>query len=176
MATSQNGWPVLSASDRRMRKWQIPGANRHLMLRDGSAGFLLVHNAVWFDEHIERLDLGTWDEWGWANRDVRGMHGVVSNHASGTASDLNATRHPRGVAIHKTFTEAQINAIHRRLKLYRGCLRWGGDYQHSEPDGMHFEIDAALNVVEASAKRLLGTPVGKRVLDANPCARQAILS
>lgn len=174
---SQNGWPVLKKGDSRLHKWQMPGHDdRHFLARNGSAGFLLVHNAVWFHDTIERLDLGVWDDWGWAFRDVTGMSTDISNHASGTALDLNATRHPWGVPIERTFTPAQISKIRRRLTLYRGCIRWGGDYQHSKPDGMHFEIDLPLAKVEARARSLINTPRGRSVLRANPGQRKVILS
>jgi hypothetical protein len=155
----------------------MPGHdNRHFVLRDGPAGFLLIHNATWYHDVIERLDLGTWDDWGWAFRDVTGMSsGVISNHASGTAVDLNATRHPRGVPLAHTFTASQISKIRRRLALYHGCIRWGGDYQHSPLDPMHFEINAGEGAVRARAVSLLNTPRGREVVAANPGARKAVL-
>src|SRR4051812_28143633 len=96
---SQNGYPVIetnrtTGSLPRLRKWIIPGTDRHVFLRDGSVGFVLVHLALWFHNTIERLDRGVWDEWGWAVRPVRGQTTGYSNHAAGAAEDLNATLHP----------------------------------------------------------------------------------
>ena len=113
---SQNGFPVLATNHTtgplpRLRKWVIPGANRHVYLRDGSVGFLLVHFALWFHETISRLDQGVWDEWGWAVRNVRGSSTVISNHASGTAVDLNATlclRSCKGVVEHAPGCGGQV--------------------------------------------------------------------
>lgn len=172
MATSQNGYPVLfenrtTGSLPRLRKFEIPGVNRHLFLRDGSAGFVLLHFALWFDESLERLDIGVWDDWGWAVRAVRGQTSGYSNHASGTAMDLNATKHPLGVATHQTFTNGQIAKIHNRLDLYDECLRWGGDYQN-RPDAMHVEIDKPIGAVQKVADRLVDSPRGKRILKSNP--------
>ena len=177
-ARSVNGWPVLTGTTDgqlpRLRRWVIPTpgapADRHLYLRDGSAGFLLAHLAVWFHERVERLDLGVWDEWGYANRPVRGSTSSISNHASGTAMDLNATRHPLGVPISRTFTTAQVRAIRHRLKLYHGRVDWGGEW--SRPDGMHFELapGTTLDGVERVARGLIDSPRGERVLDANPGA------
>jgi hypothetical protein len=180
MATSQNGYPVLDSDTGgkppRLRKWIIPGTNRHLMLRDGSTGFLLVHLAVWFDDKVEPLDHeATWDDWGHAVRQVRGSTSVYSNHASGTACDLNATQHPMGVATAKTFTVKQIADIRKRLKFYDGCIGWGGDYRN-RPDGMHFEIDKGMAAVEAKARSLADSKRGKAILDANPGARAVIFS
>ena len=184
MSTSVNGWPVLSSSTTgplpRLRRWVIPTpgepADRHLILRDGSAGFLLAHLALWFHEKVERLDVGVWDEWGYAYRPIRGG-GSYSNHASGTAMDLNATRHPLGVATSKTFTPTQVKLIRARLRFYGGRIDWGGDWT-SRPDAMHFELapGTTLAGVEKRARDLLDTGRGRRVLDANPGARAVITS
>jgi hypothetical protein len=175
MATSQNGFRVLDPGARPLRKFEVPGVNRTLNLRDGSAGFLLVHNAVYIDRFVERLDLGVWDDWGHAVRPVRGQSSGYSNHASGTACDLNATQHPRGVATKRTWTPHQVTLIHRRLKMYDGTLRWGGDYVRV-PDAMHWEVVGSLAACERVAKRLMRTNIGKEVLAANPGLRAVILS
>jgi hypothetical protein len=171
---SQNGFQVLetnrtTGATPRLRKWHVPGADRHLFLRDGSAGFLLIHFAAWYHDNVEKIDTGVWQEWGWAVRPVRGQTTGYSNHASGTAQDLRATRHPRGVPTRNTFTQAQIDRIHTRLRLYEGCIRWGGDYK-GVPDGMHFEIDRDITLVERKARELYDTPVGRKIIRANPGA------
>lgn len=173
MSRTFNGWPVLSSSTTgqlpRLRKWTVPTpgneATRHLFLRDGSAGFLLCHLALWFHESVERLDLGVWDDWGWADR-------PPSNHASGTAMDLNATRHPMHVPTARTFTPAQVRAIRHRLKLYRGLIDWGGDWRPENADAMHFELAPGTRLarVESCARQLVDSPRGERVLAANPGA------
>lgn len=178
MATSANGWLVLDGDTTgpppRLRNWVLPGVNRKLRARDGSAGFLLVHLALWFDEEVEPLDVGTYDDWGWASRPIRGST-FISNHASGTAIDLNATQHPMGVATSKTFSKAEIYAIHTRLKLYSGCIRWGGDYVN-RPDGMHFELNKGMASVEKKARDLSSSPRGKRILNKNSGAKALIFS
>jgi len=178
MATSSNGWLVLDGDTTgkppRLRNWVLPGVDRKLKARDGSAGFLLAHIALWFDEEIERLDVGTYDDRGWAARNVRGSS-FISNHASGTAIDLNATQHPMGVATSKTFSKAEIDEIHKRLKLYEGCIRWGGDYKN-RPDGMHFELNKGMAAVEKRARELSTTTRGKKILDKNPGAKDLIFS
>lgn len=181
MTTTQNGWPALSASSRLLTTWTIPapadepgaGVTR-LKMRVGSAGFLLAHLALWFSVRVESLVEPVLDDWGWAFRPVRG-YAILSNHASGTAVDLNATDHPMGVATRDTFTDAEIGLIRRRLDLYGGCIRWGGDYQ-SRPDGMHFELDRDLATCERRARALMDTPRGARILTANPAQRRIILS
>jgi hypothetical protein len=148
--------------------------DRALVLRDGSAGFLLCHYALWFHERLERLDVGPLDDWGWASRTIRGSS-VVSNHASGTAIDLNARKHPMGAPTRATFSRREVAEIHKRLRLYRGCLRWGGDYVR-RADAMHVEIDADMARVEARARVLCSTKRGVRILESNPGAHDVILS
>src|SRR5690606_4865988 len=144
------------------RRWIIPGTGRHLYARDGSAGFLLAFLALWFHERIEALDGGVWDEWGWAYRPIRGAAGGFSNHASGTAVDLNATLHPLGRR--GTFARARdYLRIRRRLALMGGVLRWGGDYA-GRADEMHFELARPLEVAERHARRLSRTRRGRRPL------------
>lgn len=172
MSTSQNGWPALVSTSRLLYTWNLPGGTR-LRLRNGSAGFLLCHLALWFDQKVEDLEEPVLDDWGYAYRPVRGYTSTLSNHASGTAMDLNATDHPLGVD--HTFTAAEVSAIHERLKLYRGAIRWGGDYS-GRKDLMHFEINATLPACEKVAKRLLTTPRGKRILELNPGQRAVIKS
>lgn len=178
MSTSQNGWPALASSSPALHTWVVPGASgtTRLRLRNGSAGFLLAHLALWFDQKVEDL-VGNYegglDDWAYAYRPVRGYSSALSNHSSGTAVDLNATDHPLGVT--DTFSPAEERLIRGRLELYAGCIRWGGDYQ-GRKDEMHFEIDQPLAACEAVARALLDTPRGLRVLASNPGQRKVVLS
>jgi hypothetical protein len=135
MAASQNGYAANDIS--RTQSWKIPGTSRAIRLRKGSPGALLVAWAAWFDKNVEDIDAGELDDWGYAERPIRGSTTTLSNHASGTAMDLNSTKHPLGVR--NTFTPAQTAKIRAELKNYEGCIRWGGDYT-GRPDEMHFEI------------------------------------
>lgn len=167
MAESQNGWPVLPYGDRRLHRWVIPARNGRveLTLRYGSAGFLLAHYLTWHSETIEDLTgAHPQDDWGHAVRDVRGSDDI-SNHASGTAADANATRHPLGVK--GTLSSAELAKIRLRMGLYAGTLRHGALYQ-GRVDAMHVEINAPLVRAERMAKILAKSPRGKRVLEANP--------
>ncbi|WP_418061723.1 M15 family metallopeptidase [Pimelobacter simplex] len=180
MTSSQNGYPALTSRTTgplpRLRLWKLPGVERHFLLRDGSVGFILIHLILWFHERIERLDLGTWDEWGWAARMVRGSVDVVSNHESGSAADVNATRHPLGVPTARTYTATQQRKIRRRLRIvFLGLIRWGGDYKN-RPDSMHFEVIGGLRACERLARVLMKTSRGRRILAANPGAEKVILS
>lgn len=178
MSKSQNGWPVLNATQ--TVKWIIPvkeGAPRHLILRPGIAGFVLVHFALWYHEVIEKINEGIWDDWGWAPRPIRGSS-VVSNHASGTAIDLNATEHPLGVVgtlrfwvTRKSKKFIAENRINKRLKkFYAGVIRGGYSYAKRKDD-MHFEIVDSYGAGKATtnlARKLQKTARGKRIMKANP--------
>lgn len=175
MSTSQNGWPALSSGSSLLHTWVIPGKHEDtlLKLRHGSAGFLLCHLALCFDTKVEVLDEPLLDDWGYAYRPVRGYSTTLSNHSSGTAEDLNATDHPIGVE--NTFSDAEVEQIHRFLARYDGCIRWGGDYRNRK-DEMHFELDRQLAACERVARRLMDSKRGQIILRANPGQRAVILS
>ncbi len=144
MATSQNGYPadnrVLVASQR------IPGTQVDVTVRRDAPGLLLLEVASAFDRLVEDIDnvRGGLDDWGYAERPIRGGS-QLSNHASGTAIDLNATRHPLGTAPRANYSQAQVDAIHRILAVCGGAVRWGGDYTGRQ-DGMHFEINDGVSI------------------------------
>ena len=174
MAVSQNGWPALDASSPLLTTWNIPtkeGVVR-LRLRNGSAGFLLCHFVLWWAETIEPVYGKVLDDWGWAYRPIRGQSTGLSNHASGTAADVNATRHPLGTLTLSRWQQVKIRA---RILIYGGALRWGGSYT-GRVDQMHVEINTSLSGAEKVAKRLMKSPRGKRILDANPLQAAVILS
>lgn len=149
MPNSQNGWP---ANDITLTKvWTIPGTTRTIRLEKGDAGYLLTDFLAWFHVSVEPIDLGIFDDWGYAERPIRGSTTTLSNHASGTGADVNATRHPLGVE--NTFLVWQREAIRKKLKDYDGCIRWGGDYT-GRKDDMHFEINRSHTVVALVAMRL----------------------
>lgn len=160
---SQNGWPVLSVGE--TWQWVIPTTGRSLRLHRGAAGFVLAHLALWYHESIEPLDGGVWDDWGWAFRMVRGSTDSISNHASGTAVDLNAVSHPLGVR--NTHTKNQQATIRARLAgRYGKAIRWGGDYLN-RADEMHFEVNSGTAGILAVAESLRDSPRGRRVALAN---------
>lgn len=167
MATSQNGYRALPDSSE-CAKWVLPlkgGSARHVILKQGHAGFVLACLVTWFDRRVEKVNSGQWDEWGWAYRTVRGQTTGLSNHASGTAVDINATQHPLGVR--NSFTSNKAALIRRKMRRWKNVIRWGGDYV-SRADEMHFEINAGTEQVRKLAKRLRRTRLGRQVIKANP--------
>lgn len=174
MATSQNGWEALTSDSPKLYTWDIPDTDRKLRLRNGSAGFLLIHLAMWFDAKVEDVEGGILDDWGYAYRPIRGYESGLSNHSSGTAMDLNATKHVLGAE--DTFSAEDELRIKRRVNdFFDGAIRWGGEYS-GRKDEMHFEIDVSLKAAEKVARRLMDSPRGKRILHHNKGQRAVILS
>lgn len=136
MLVSQNGYPANDPSLVSSRF--VPGTTRKLTVRNGPAGDLLLWVAAQFDKLVEDIEQGILDDWGYAERTVRDGTDL-SNHASGTAIDLNATSHPLATDPLANFPKSEINAIHGIIGRTQGCVRWGGDYT-GRKDGMHFEI------------------------------------
>jgi hypothetical protein len=112
----------------------IPGTTVKLTCNKDVAP-LLVGFAAEFHALIEPIDEGSLDDWGYCYREIRGSSTALSNHASGTAIDLNSTKHPLGKA--GTFQLGKVPMIRALAKKYG--LRWGGDYR-GRKDEMHFEI------------------------------------
>jgi hypothetical protein len=109
-------------------------------------GPLLAAFAAEFHKLIEPIDGGILDDWGYAFRMVRGSTDRLSCHSSGTAIDLNATKHALGK--YDTFPAEKVPMIRALAKKYG--LKWGGDFK-SRPDDMHFEV----NVSPTKAKELI---------------------
>jgi hypothetical protein len=133
---SFNGWTASKdPAEIGIKSYVVPGTKIKLRCADVVAP-LLVTFAAEFNEHVEPIDGGGLDDWGYCFRNVRGTTDKLSNHASGTAIDLNATKHPLGHA--GTFTVMQTVLIQALCKKYG--IKWGGDYK-GRKDEMHFEID-----------------------------------
>lgn len=145
MATSQNGY---SANDRSViGSYALPGGM--ISMRKGDVSVVLLWVAQQFNAKVERL---IWPgNWGYAERTIRGSSTTLSNHASGTAIDLNAPRHPLGRV--GTFNAVQRAAIHSILAYCEGVVRWGGDYT-GRKDEMHFEINAGSASVARIANKI----------------------
>lgn len=178
---SQNGLPVLEATSPLLYTWTVPINARHggpikLRLRNGSVGFILVWVILRIAETISLTKLAkVKDDWGYAERNIRGSSTVISNHNSGSAADVNATQHPLGKI--GTWSAKAAKAIHLLLlmPILSGVVRWGGEY-HGRKDEMHLEIIGTLSQCEKVARRLMKTPRGKRILATNPTQEAVILS
>jgi hypothetical protein len=136
MLTSYNGYPASKdPAVINIKSYPVRGTDRKLRCAE-SVGPLLAAFAAEFHELIEPIDEGTFDDWGYAFRMVRGSTDRLSCHSSGTAIDLNATRHALGKV--GTFPAEKVPMIRALAKKYG--LKWGGDFK-SRADEMHFEIE-----------------------------------
>lgn len=132
VAVSQNGW---KANDRSLVASYSVGGGK-IAIRKGDVATVLVYVAKRFHSEVEKLVYP--GNWGYAERPIRGGTSL-SNHASGTAIDLNAPRHPLGKS--GTFSKSQVTKIKKILADCGGVVRWGGNYS-GRKDEMHFEINA----------------------------------
>jgi hypothetical protein len=82
---------------------------------------------------------------------VRGTTDKLSNHASGSAIDLNASRHPLGQV--GTFEPGKVPML--RALAHKYGLTWGGDYRNRK-DEMHFEISVSPAKAVELIKKLEG--------------------
>lgn len=131
---SYNGWTASkNQAEIGIKSYAVDGSNIKIRCAYLAAP-LLVAFAEDFNRHIEPINGGTLDDWGYAFRDVRGVPGKLSNHSSGTAIDLNATKHPLTKA--GTFTADKVPLIQALTKKYG--LAWGGNWLRK--DEMHWEI------------------------------------
>jgi hypothetical protein len=149
MLTSYNGWPA-SENQAEIHVKPYPVKGTTLKIRCAKdAGELLAAFAAEFNTLIEPIDGGTFDDWAYAYRMVRGTTDKLSCHSSGTAIDLNATKHPLGKA--GTFPLAKVPMIQALTKKYG--LKSGGAYQ-GRKDEIHFEIAISREKAIALAKKL----------------------
>jgi hypothetical protein len=133
---SHNGWQASKNPDEiAIKSYTVPGTKTRLRCAEAVAPLLIAFTAE-FHELIEPIDEGPLDDWGYAFRQIRGSTDKLSNHASGTAIDLNAPKHALGLV--GTFPPEKVPMIRALAKKYG--LRWGGDYVNRK-DEMHFEID-----------------------------------
>lgn len=138
MTTSQNGWP---ASTNKTAIGIVDAVcpnsdvNFPQGVKSGDVKTVLMYVADQFNKTVEPLVAGHC--WGYDYKKIEGSL-TVSNHASGTAIDLNAPAHPMGRA--GTFNTAKVAAIRNIIRYCEGVVRWGGDYS-GRKDEMHFEIN-----------------------------------
>ena len=143
MLTSYNGWPASKdQAEIGIKSYPVPGTLIKLRCAEKVAP-LLVGFAAEFHNLIEPLDHGALDDWGYCFRDVRGVPGKLSNHSSGTALDLNASKRPLGKV--GTFEASKVPMLKALAKKYG--LTWGGEW--TRRDEMHVEV--SLDAVKVAA-------------------------
>lgn len=136
LGQSQNGWPAHPDSEVvKLVRMTIPlrsGASVTLPLRAETAP-ALVEMVRWWDANVEPVNPG--DTGSYNYRKIQG-YSYLSNHASGTAIDINGSRHRLGAR--GTVSPAQAAAITAKAKSLG--LKWGGTYKY-RADEMHFEVN-----------------------------------
>jgi hypothetical protein len=146
---SQNGYSACDSSV--IAKYTIPGSTITINLRKGDVSVVLLDFLSWYHKNIEPLHQN--DTGGYNCRDIEGSN-TLSNHASGTATDVRWNDHPRGKR-NAGYSTAEISKINAKLKEYAGVIRWGNNYSSaSTPDAMHFEINAGAAAVKKQADRI----------------------
>ena len=173
---SQNGWAARSPAH--YRTYIVPGTEglRPVRLRlDPDAAPLLLTWAQIYHREVEPLNhkphRGRYivDDWSYAARLIRGSSTTVSNHASGTAIDLNALQYPLGTSHMSGPKVERLREALARLELHQGdLLRWGGDY-HGRRDQMHIEVVCTREEARAWARRM------HRQVRAVPRARRTLV-
>lgn len=150
MPTSQNGF--YASPDLLVGQFKVPGTD--VDFPAGIAPFasdLLLWVAEQIHERVERLRDG-WC-WGFYYRGVTGATSTLSNHASGTAIDVNAPLHGYGVrGSWSSWQVAAIRAILAEANRDARVIAWGEDFPTC--DGMHFECRGTKEQVMAAGKRL----------------------
>lgn len=146
MQTSDNGWPGI-ADRADLVTSTVRGTRELRFLLAPGASWILTEFAARFNREVEPLDGAQLDDWSYAWRPVRGTTSLLSCHASGTAIDLNATRHPRGSR--GTYTAKDRAALLRLLDEFsdpatgKQVILWGGQFSSASiPDEMHFQVEA----------------------------------
>lgn len=150
-ATSQNGWPASTTLP--LSTLTVGAVTFPQGVRSGAPHTILGYVARRFNNEVETLRKG--ECWGYNFRTISGSTSY-SNHASGTAIDVNAPEHFLGAS--GTFSAAQVRAIRSILAACDGVVRWGGDYS-TRKDEMHFELNRGPSdpAVAALARKLGGS-------------------
>lgn len=145
MAVSHNGWKVSpDPSEIWVQKFRVPEIKPdiYLSIRKGVAPVLL-NVAADFHRDVDPLNNGRYDDGGYNYRIIAGTS-TWSNHASGTAIDLNWSKYPMGTRNMSLQQVARCRAIVKRYQV----IRWGGDWDGDGVDQMHFEIAPGVSKIK----------------------------
>lgn len=155
MVRSYNGWAASTSASaigvnttwEPIKSHRFPGG-----VKSGDVETVMTYLVRQLDARVEPIEMyAPGDEWGWAFRPNRNNPDTLSCHASATAIDYNATRHPNRVKY--TWTRAQTREIHKILDELGGVIKWLEGF-----DEMHFEVRGTPAQVRVVAQRLHSTP------------------
>ncbi len=155
MSTSQNGW---SAGPGMILRPLIVGGTAFVpgIRHDDEVHTVLGYVATQFHTRVEPLrNPGCW---GYAFRENRNDPNALSNHASGTALDINALRYPRGTDNMTADKKRQVRAMVTRINRAAGetLIIHGGVWSGAYRDQMHYELAPGTNAadVDRAVQRL----------------------
>lgn len=171
MSTSQNGWPVVPRS--KVDEGTYAGVRLPNGILAGDVAMIARWQLNRYASTVEPLVPGTC--WGWFVKEIEGSD-TISNHASGTAWDINADQHPMGRPPSANMTAQEIFACQAIVHAADGVLRWGGSYT-GRPDPMHWEIVGTPKQAAALAAKIkkASTPVALTPAE-NSAIAQAVWS
>ena len=156
--TSYNDWPVGTPASAIGVSWYtVPGTSPtvYLQVKSGDVATVMMYVASRFNSEVEHLI----DDYSGAYDYRKNVNNpsVWSNHASGTAMDLNYNQHPNGASVSSSFSTREVTAIRNILDDCNGVIFWGGDYRGTV-DAMHFEINVSPGdpALSALAARIRG--------------------
>ena len=128
---TENGWPMVNA-DKTVSVQVVPAAKKVPLLR-GDVATILNAWIIAYNRDVEPI---VSQVWGWSPyNDVWN-----SNHMSGTAIDINATKYPWGKRVMTTAVKNRVRAL---LAKFEGVVYWGADWNRA--DEMHFQIGVSPN-------------------------------
>lgn len=153
MAYSQNGRRVLESYGGPLVSTVIPGTDgvRYLGgILSGDINTIAMYVGYRWHTEIERLDgaPAVTGMWGYNYRPIRGQSDGFSNHASGSAWDTWAARHPLGT---RTLSQRQLDVLRGIAKALRNVVRFGAFYT-GRPDEMHAETVGTDDEIAAVAR------------------------
>lgn len=160
---SYNGWPASdSASAIGVNtKWKVAGADYPGGIKAGDVETVFSYLVDRLHSDVEPMmtdpDNGStgYGAWGYSYRDNVNNPGQLSCHASATAIDYNAPKHPNGTSTGPNggggWTGAQYSKIQQILAECSGVVRW-----LTSNDPMHFEISGSASAVASAAAKLPG--------------------
>ena len=151
MTTSHNGWPASkNPAEINVKKFKVPGMDRTILVRKEAAPLFLALMQD-YDNTVAEIEGGIFDDWSYAFRPIRGYENSttvrLSNHASGTAIDINAARFPMNKA---NMTKKQRAACKKLVEKFQ-IISWGGDFKRI--DEMHFELKEGTTI--SDCKRVI---------------------
>ena len=133
MAVSINGWPVIESwGDPRLDKKPVPGCPTRSLTMRREVLPLFLALAADYHRTIAPLDQGDWDEWSYNYRPAR-TSTAWSNHASGTAVDLNAgAEGALGTRTAAWWKSARRNVKAWRIRRRYEIVNWGGWAEYAD--------------------------------------------